>query len=207
MKTPGLADEAAWAAAVRSGRGPGLAFALVYGAIGFALVSVLAYSIWAFRLVRGAGPMYTAIAVVYLALGGFVLSRLVPLPGAWKRFPLVFAAGFAVYAVVWCAFWFGLRGRYFADLWGAACGLAGLAWLLQRAFGVERRFWRLFLGLFLLHSAGYYLGGELKAAVRGPTGALLWGAAHGLGFGAGLGWVLYQCQAAWRARVGVAPAV
>lgn len=205
MKAWGLADEKAWTAAVRSGRGPGLAFALGYGAIGFALVSVLAYSIWAFRLVRGEGLMYTAIAVVYLALGGFALSRLVPLPGAWKRFPPLFATGFAVYAMIWCAFWFGLRGRYSADLWGAAFGLAGLTWLLQRAFGLERGFLRLFLGLFLFHCAGYYVGGELKAHFRGSTGALLWGAAHGLGFGAGLGWVLYQCQAAWRNRCGAPP--
>ncbi len=204
MSARTLADGTAWGAAARAGRGPSLAGAMAYGALGFAAVSVLAYSLWAFRLVRGEGPLYAAIAVVYVACGGLVLSRLIPLPGAWRRFPPVFALGFAVYAVVWCALWFGLRGKYLADLWGAALGLAGLVWLWRRAFGVSRGFWPMLLGLLLLHSAGYYLGGELMSRFARPTGPLLWGAAHGLGFGAGLGWVLHQVQAAWRARTSAA---
>jgi hypothetical protein len=51
-----------------------------------------------------------------------------------------------------------------------------------------------------LHSAGYYLGEALYATVRGATGRLLWGAAHGIGFGAGLGAALYMVQAQQRAR-------
>ena len=203
MKAFGLTGEAAGTAAVQAGIRPvGLAYSVVYGALSFALVSVLAYSIWAFRLVPGEAAMYTAIAVVYLLLSGLALSRLVLVPGAWMRFTALFALGFALYAVIWCAFWFGLRGKHYADLWGAAVGLAGLAWLLRRAFGLEGGFLKLFLVLFALHSAGYYAGGELYAHFRGSTGRLLWGAAHGLGFGAGLGWVLYQCQAPLRMRLG-----
>lgn len=203
MKAFGLTGEAAMTAAVQAGIRPvGLAYSVVYGALSFALVSVLAYSIWAFRLVPGEAAMYTAIAVVYLLLSGLALSRLVLAPGAWMRFTALFALGFALYAVVWCAFWFGLRGKHYADLWGAAVGLAGLAWLLQRAFGLEGGFLKLFLVLFALHSAGYYAGEELYAHFPGSTGRLLWGAAHGLGFGAGLGWVLYQCQAPLRMRLG-----
>jgi len=203
MKAFGLTGEAAWAAAAKSGVRPvGLAHSVVYGAMSFMIVSVLAYSIWAFRLVPGEAAMYAAIAVVYLLLSGLALSRLVLVPGAWIRFTALFALGFALYAVIWCAFWFGLRGKHYADLWGAAVGLAALAWLLQRAFGLKGGFLKLFLVLFALHSAGYYAGGELYAHFRGSTGRLLWGAGHGLGFGAGLGWVLHQVQAPLRTRLG-----
>lgn len=173
-----------------------LASSVLYGALSFAAVSAAAYSIWAFRLLRQEAVLYSAIAFVYLGLGGLALGRLVVAPGAWKRFPLLFAAAFLVYAIGWCAFWFGLRGKHLADLWGALAGLAAMTWLLQSAFGTRPGFLRLLLVLFVCHSAGYYLGGELYAQFRGSTGRLLWGAAHGLGFGAGLGYVLHALQRA-----------
>lgn len=177
-----------------TGRVPTTAFALIYGSLSFGAVSVLAYSIWAFRLVPGTAGLYTTTALVYVGLGGLALSRLIAAPGAWKRFPLCFATVFLAYAVGWCVFWFGLRGKFQADLFGAAAGLAAMTWLLQRAFGRTTGFLALFGALFVLHSVGYYAGEQLYAAVRGTTGRLLWGAAHGLGFGAGLGWVLQRCQ-------------
>jgi hypothetical protein len=176
-------------------RAPGPGFAIAYGSVSFGLVSLAAYSLWAYRLVPNS-ILYPAIAAVYVGLGGLVLSRLVAAPGAWKKFPLLFALGFLVYAVGWCACWFGLDGKHYADLWGAILGLAGMTWLLQRAFGRREGFALLFIGLFALHSIGYYAGGELYQAVRGSTGRLLWGAAHGIGFGAGLGYVLARLQAA-----------
>lgn len=184
-------------------RPAGLGFSIFYGGVSFAGVSALAYSVWAFRLVPGAGLMYAAVAAVYMVLSGPVLIPLVLSRPGRKRFPLLFAGGFLLYAVVWCAFWFGLRGKYLADLWGAALGLMVLTWLLQRAFGARGMFLRLFAGLFVLHSAGYYLGGELHALVSRRPGMLLYGVGHGLGFGAGLGWVLFHCQAELRNRVKV----
>jgi hypothetical protein len=180
---------------------PGLVYSLVYGSLGFGAVSVLAYSIWAYRWVPGTTALYASTAAVYIGLGGLVLSRLVVAPGAWKRFPLIFAAGFALYAIGWCACWFGLRGKFLADLWGAVVGLAGMTWLLQRAFGRKGGFLSLFLALLALHSVGYYAGGELYAAIRGRNGRLLWGAAHGLGFGAGLGFLLHRCQTSLKTRL------
>ncbi len=173
---------------------PSLPFALIYGALSFGIVSTLAYTIWAFRLVPGTAGLYTTTALVYVGLGGLALSRLVVAPHAWRRFPPCFAAVFLAYAVVWCLCWFGLRGKYQADLWGAIAGLAAVTWLLQRAFGARGGFLGAFLVLLALHSAGYYLGEYLYATVRGPNGRLLWGAAHGLGFGAGLGYVLWRLQ-------------
>jgi hypothetical protein len=39
---------------------PSLGFFLVYGALSLGLVSVLAYSLWAFRLIRGEPLLYSA---------------------------------------------------------------------------------------------------------------------------------------------------
>lgn len=173
---------------------PGLAHSIIYGALSFGAVSVLAYSIWAFRLVPGTVGLYSTTALVYIGLAGLALSRLVVAPGAWKKFPPLFALAFLLYAVGWCVGWFGLQGKYYGDFFGALLGLAAMTWLLRGAFGNRSGFLRLFLVLFAFHSAGYYVGGELYALVRGSSGRLLWGAAHGLGFGAGLGYLLFHCQ-------------
>ena len=176
---------------------------ILYGAVSFALVSSLAYSIWAFRLISGEGLMYAAIAVIYIAFTGLALSRLVTGPGTATRFAALFAVAFLAYAVLWSAFWFGLRGKYYADLWGAAVGLAAMTFLIARAFGTTR-FFALLLAVFAFHSAGYYLGGWLYGTIRGPTGRLLWGAAHGLGFGAALGFLLYHVQNPLKNRLAAA---
>ncbi len=190
-----------------AGRFPSLPVSILYGTLSFTAVSTLAYSIWARGWIRQEGLLYTSIAAVYLAFGGFALSWLVKGSGTAARFALLFAAAFVAYAVLWCAFWFGLRGKYFADLWGAAIGLAPLTWLMLRAFGQERGFLCLFISVFLLHSAGYYLGDYLHDAIRDAngrrtsTGRLMWGLAHGLGFGAGIGLLLYFCQAPIKLRL------
>jgi hypothetical protein len=206
MRSFGLTPEQvlsrAPAAAVRPP--PPLAFSVFYGAAGFAAVSLVAYSIYAYRLIQGTAAMYSTIAVIYVLLTGLVLSRLVAGPGAASRFALLFATAFVVYALAWCAFWFGLKGKYHADLWGSALGLAAMAWMLPRAFGKQDGFLTLFAVLFTFHTLGYYLGDVLHAAVRGSAGRLLWGLGHGLGFGAGIGYVLFQSQWPLRIRLNAA---
>lgn len=188
-----------------------LATSMIVGCLSFGAVSALAYSIWAFPWIIGlpAFPrpartaiMYTSIALVYIGLGGLALSRLVAVAGAWRRFPFLFATAFVTYAILWSACWFGLKGKYQADLFGAAFGLAAMTWIFHQAFGQPRGFVRSFAALLLCHSLGYYAGGKLYAEVGGPTGRLLWGAAHGLGFGTGLGCVLFYCQQALTSKAG-----
>lgn len=171
-------------------------YGMPYAAFAFGLVSVIAYSIWAFHLVPGRGPMYISIAVVYFGLSGIALSRLVNKPRTTFRFCLFFAFSFFVYAILWCLFWFGLKGKFHADLYGSFVGLAAMTWLFMKVFGMKSGFLPLFAVLFTCHTIGYYLGGEAHEFVGGPTGRILWGAFHGLGFGVGLGYLLNRCQAA-----------
>jgi hypothetical protein len=172
---------------------PRVGGAMVFGAVSFAVMSVIAYSVWAFRLIAETATMYAATALIYVVLAGVALGRLVP-AGLRKRFPLLLAAAFLLYAICWCAFWFGLKGKYHADLWGAAVGLAVMVLLLRRTLNCSASFIATFGVLFAFHTLGYTLGDELYALVRGKTGRLLWGAGHGLGFGAGLGYLLAHCR-------------
>lgn len=173
---------------------PALPAAMLGGALGLAAVFAAGYSVWAFRLIRESATQYAAIAAIIFCLGGAVMKLVAVRRGPVWGFPLCFAIGFIVYAVLWSIAWFALRGRHQADLIGAVAGLAALTWLWQWAFGRAQGFLVLFLVLLALHSAGYYLGGQLYAAVKGTNGRLLWGVAHGFGFGAGLGFVLWRLQ-------------
>lgn len=184
---------------VRAHGGPWCA--MLYGALGLSLVSVLAYSIWAYNVIRSEGAMYAAIATIYIALSGVVLGRLVIAPGATGRFVALLAVAFLAYAVCWCLFWFGLKRKYHADLWGSVAGLAAMSALLFSAFGKKDGLLLIFLVLLGFHSLGYYVGGVLKGAVSGSTGKLLWGAAYGLGFGAGVGYLIYRCQEPLKLRL------
>ena len=166
---------------------------VLWGAVGFALVSLAAYSVWAFRLVAGTGLLYGSIAAVYLVASGSVLAQLVP-PAGRARYLGLFTLGFTGYAALWCLCWFGLRGRYHADFHGAVLGLGWLAWLHWRAFGARGSWVPSALVLLALHTLGYTAGDDLHAWVGGVRGRLLWGLGHGLGFGAGLGWLLHHAQ-------------
>ncbi|MCB1120115.1 MAG: hypothetical protein KJT03_01090 [Verrucomicrobiae bacterium] len=171
-------------------------FGMPYAAFAFGLVSVIAYSIWAFRLVPGRYAMFGAIAVVYLVLSGLAFSRLVLKPGSTGKFCVFFALAFLQYAFIWCLFWFGLKGKFHADLYGSVVGLAVMTWMFRVAFKANACFLPLFGVLFTCYTIGYYLGGEAHALIKGPPGMLLWGAGHGLGFGAGIGYLLNRCQSA-----------
>jgi hypothetical protein len=181
-------------------RAPSLAASVFYGAVSLSVVSVVAFSPWAFRLIRGEAALYAVIAVIYLVLAGVTLSRLVVGPGATTRFAALFACGFIVYAAVWCAFWFGLDARHRTDWWGNIVGTLLLGILIARAFGASRIALPV-LVLLALYLAGYYSGGWIYTLWKRPYGALGWGAAYGLGFGAGLGYLLHVAQAPVKNRL------
>jgi hypothetical protein len=174
---------------------------MVRGAVGFAVVSVAAFSVWAFggRSFQGKSGellMYGTIALVFLGLSGLTLHPLVAGPRRWLTFYRVFVPSFLAYAVVWSMAWFALRfgtGEWLGSLAGSAA-FALVAGLLQ---GGLRAFPRAAGVLFAAHSAGYFLGGLAFGSLKAshPTLAMLsWGLVYGLGFGAGLGYVFFTGQ-------------
>jgi hypothetical protein len=167
---------------------PGLVACLLRGSLGFGAVSVAAYSIWAFGAGRVLGEkgMYAAVAAVFVVLSGAVLH---PLAGGWLRFLRSFVPGFLAYAAVWCLAWFQLKAGK-GEWLGSAGGSLAFALVAGGALGAWRAVLPAALVLFLTHSAGYFLGGELYYATKksAPILAMLgWGLLYGLGFGAGIG--------------------
>ncbi len=171
---------------------------VVRGALGFCVPSLAVFGSWAlagkwmYRNLTEVGA-YAVWALLFIGLSGIVLHRLLvkdrPLP--W--FQGVFTAAFLLYAVGWCAAWFALRNK--AGEWvGSLTGTAAMAWVFARAFRPKQKLAPILTGLFAAHSAGYFIGGILFAAMGGGMGKILWGVCYGLGFGAGIGWALHLCQ-------------
>jgi len=182
------------------------------GALRFAVVSIAAFSVWAFAgrwfyANLGEAGLYTATAIVFMALSGLLLHSLVEGPGSLRRFYMIFVPAFVAYAMVWCAAWFALRFG-----WGEWLGSLGGSIVFCVVVGATLRNLRPFIPasavMFVAHSAGYFLGG---LAMRWMTGAadfsigsseaalpvvakLFWGLLYGLGFGGGLGYAFFTFQ-------------
>jgi hypothetical protein len=194
---------------------PTLAQSLIHGILGFTIVSLAAYAPWAFAgrwfyRTIGEPGLYAVCAAIFLGLSGLLLHRLIIGPGTLGRFYGVFMAAFLAYAVVWCAAWFGLRGK--AGEWvGSLAGTFVFAAVLAWAFGAGKAFVRIAVAVFVLHSIGYFAGGwayaevgaetELKLlgvtfskAAKAALARLSWGLGYGLGFGAAIGYAFHACQ-------------
>ena len=181
--------------------------ATLHGSIGFALVSLGAYSIWAFAPRSGGSElgMYALIAFVFLVGTGVALAGLLRGEHRVRRFYAFFLPAFLGYAVLWSAAWFLLKGRP-GEWVGAAAGTLFFSWIAWRSLRKPGGFAVGALVLFVLHTAGYFLGsawmyGTLKAGIEGwerPEVAALaklgWGLFHGIGFGAGIGFALSWWQ-------------
>jgi len=184
---------------------PSLAESMAVGSLGFAAVSVAAFGVWAwggrwFHAHMGELGLYAACAVVLIGGGCGVFSRLVIDTDPLRRFCGLFALAFFLYAGVWTGSFFSLRnksGEWLASLLGPAI----LGMTLVNAFGAQGVRRKVGAMLFGAHSLGYFVGSLLYGAFAKPAGMLLWGAAYGLGFGAGIGYTLYTCQAEVRLRL------
>ena len=189
-----------------------LARDLIQGSFGFALVSIAAFSIWAFAggWFRGHGGekvMYAAIAVVFLGLAGVVLGSLA---GGAGRFYRAFLPAFFVYALLWCAAWFGLANKT-GEWLGSVIGGIAFTVISMKLLGSTRGGLVAAVVFVVLHSAGYFAGdwamhtywlapgrlGQFPGLTMPGlmiVAKLSWGLCYGLGFGAGIGWVFHRAR-------------
>jgi hypothetical protein len=183
---------------------PTLAGSAIRGAVGFTVVSVAGFSPWALagkRLPELA--MYGACAAVFIGLSGLLLHRLIIGPGSMGRFYTLFGAAFAVNSVLWIASWMLLKG-HLGSLVGLLAGTAAMGGMFAAAFEERRAALPSIVALFVLNTAGYYVGGWGEAALARANltvAMLLWGVFYGLGLGSGLGLAFHFCQKTVRERL------
>src|SRR5215510_375714 len=94
---------------------PSLRRSLLIGSFGFCCASLCVFATvafaerWMYRNL-GLSGAYVAWTVLFIFLGGALLSPLVIGPDRWRRFQLLFAITFLLYAVGWVVSYFMLRG-------------------------------------------------------------------------------------------------
>jgi hypothetical protein len=188
--------------------------AMIRGSVGFAIVSVAAFSVWAFagkwfQHHGGEGALYGACTLAFALLSGLLLCPLMRGSASVMRFYSIFAPAFVAYAIVWCLAWFALHyglGEWLGALLGSAAFVGVLCWRFQNG----RPFILVSLIVFALNLAGYFLGGHLTHWLLSPHGSALltgvskpgiavvaklcWGLVYGLGFGAGIGYAFHTIQ-------------
>lgn len=169
----------------------------------FTLVSIAGFAPWIvsggwfYRTVGEVG-LYVACLVTFLVAALLLLPGLLSGPHRVRRCAAFFIPAFTAYAVLWCACWFALGGR--AGEWLGA--LAGGAAFTLIAIGVLGRPRSVLLALVVVISAqvlGYFGGDTAMRFIAdggrpGAIGMSAWGVCYGVGFGAGLGWLIHACQ-------------
>jgi hypothetical protein len=177
---------------------PSLGRSIMIGSFGFCIASLCVFATvalaeqWMYRSL-GLSGAYVVWTVLFIFLGGALLSPLVIGPGRFWRFQLVFGTAFLLYAIGWVGSYFTLRGV--AGEWaGSLVGSILMALVITLAFGVIKTFFAQAAALFIANSAGYFLGALLYYAIRGKTGMLLWGVLYGLCLGSGLGLSIFLAQ-------------
>jgi hypothetical protein len=197
---------------------PSLSTSLRRGMVGFTLVALAGFAPWAlfgrwFYRTGGEVWLYVVCALVFIALSGVLLHRLIIGAGSLPRFYKLFGIGFAAYSVGWILGWMFLRGDI-GSLVGLLAGTTAMGLIMASAFGATGNAVKIIAALFTLNSLGYFAGQwmtEIAGTVRDSSiGAmvsrpvltsiarLIWGLCYGAGFGAGLGLAFYYCQTAAR---------
>ena len=178
---------------------PSLKRSLISGGLGFCLASLCVFATvtfaerWMYNHL-GLFGAYLAWTLLFILLGGGVLTSLVAGPRQVLRFYLLFGLAFFTYAASWVGAYFTLRGA--AGEWvGSLAGSVLMSIVIAAGFGVPRFALSLSAVLFVANSLGYFLGAALNDWIGGKTGMMLWGAVYGLCLGSGLGAVLHLVQA------------
>ena len=175
-----------------------LAKSILIGALGFCLVSLIAFATVAFGerwmyVHLGLAGAYLMWIAIFIIAGGAVLGSLVK--GRWRlpKFYLLFAIAFFAYAAGWVGAYFTLRGTL-GEWVGSLVGSVLMALVFAIAFTAMRSLPKLCGVLFVTNSLGYFAGSALYETIGGPPGMLLWGVAYGLFLGGGIGTVLWLAQ-------------
>ena len=155
---------------------------------------------WMSRFFGRSGP-YVIATVLFIALGGGILSRLVIGLGRLRPFYPLFGLAFFSYAASWVMAYVTVRGLL-GELLGSVIGSCLMGLVLCSAFGARELLPKLAVTLLLTISSGYFLGRLLHVAISGSVGMILFGACYGLGVGAGLGYALFLVQEPVRKRLG-----
>ena len=173
---------------------------ILIGSLGFTVASLVVFLTvafgenWMYRNL-GEGGSYAAWGAMFVVLGGILLSPLLRGPRRFTRFLPGFALSFIGYVVGWCAGYMGIGGRggeWFGAILGCLLFTAGLAAMFKiKSFALLLR---LFVIVFLLNAAGYFVGEMIYFSIHGRTGMVFWGLIYGLFFGAGIGAAVYLAQ-------------
>ncbi len=188
---------------------------ILRGTIGFTIVSLIVFAIWAYyggALTRkfGEGGFYAVCAVAFIGLTGIAMNSLIIGPNSLGRFYKLFSIAFAAYSIAWCAGWFALRGPL-GGLVGTLAGTAVLGWIFAKAFASHGVTQKVIGVLFAANTAGYFAGAAFydyyrahsllefvgvmfDTPGRNTTAKLVWGLCFGLGLGSGLGYAFYAFQ-------------
>jgi hypothetical protein len=129
-------------------RVPTIRQSLFIGGLGFGLVGLAAFAVWAVggkALTQAVGEagLYALCALVFIGLAGLVFGQLVIGPGGTVRIYGLFTLAFTAYSAVWCAAWFGLRGTLAAEVGGGVW--TKLAWKMPVSVRRAREWARLLL--------------------------------------------------------------
>ncbi len=177
-------------------------------------MSIAGFAPWAiggrwFYKHAGEAGLYAICALVFIGAAGLLMHRLIIGPGSLSRFYKLFSLAFAVYSVAWIAGWMTIRGHP-GSVVGLLAGTVLMGLMLTRAFGAREQTLKVIAALFLLNSAGYFIGGWVETWAGSLKGTALsrftqmiiakslWGVCYGIGLGAGLGLAFYFCQAKTR---------
>jgi hypothetical protein len=203
-------------------RVPTLGESVLRGMIGFTLVSLGGFAPWVlagrwfYRNVGEVG-LYATCAIAFIGLSGLLLHRLIIGPGSLSRFYKIFGLAFVAYAVAWTIGWMTLRG-VMGSIVGSLAGMTVMGAILSHGFAARGATLKIIGALFVANAAGYFvgelahnavlalkegnaLGLVLERSTRATLSKAAWGLFYGLGFGAGIGFALFFCQAEARRLV------
>ena len=177
---------------------PTLKQSVFTGTIGFTIVSLLMFGVWAMAAQwmyenLGAKMFYALLGIGFMAGGGGAFAPLL-IGNNLGRFYALYISSFFVYATVWMVSWFTLKapGEWLATVFGP--GLMGALFVL--VFGASAQLIRVCATLIVGHTLGYFIGEWLFywEPLYNRYGMMLWGLTYGIGFGSAIAAALYWCQ-------------